>query len=282
MAKMTVEQLQAALKDPSYTARTDEQLQSEAQNRYTSTYNQKKLAAQQNYDTSDLAYQQQLKTLQDTLASNQQALAKNTMDSIASADRYTVTRGMQRSSYGAANRASIQNKGNESLAALLKQYSTDAGGIEHNRTLLARQLADTLARYDIDYLNDVQAYIDEQKQIDYERQAAATEAANALQMQLFEYSQKYGKSGGGGGGRRSYSGTTPPPTDDNPPPTSLYDDLNQKETYKTYKLNPSFGTANQTTGKQNAFKRAASKVATAKSNASNMVKYRTKANSAKK
>ena len=281
MAKMTVEQLQAALKDPSYTARTDEQLQSEAQNRYTSTYNQKKLAAQQNYDTTDLAYQQQLKTLQDTLASNQQALAKNTMDSIASADRYTVTRGMQRSSYGAANRASIQNKGNESLAALLKQYSTDAGGIENNRTLLARQLANTLAQYDIDYLNDVQAYIDEQKQIDYERQAAATEAANALQMQLFEYSQKYGKSGGGGG-RRSYSGTTPPPTDDNPPPTSLYDDLNQKETYKTYKLNPSFGTANQTTGKQNAFKRAASKVATAKSNASNMVKYRTKANSAKK
>lgn len=282
MAKMTVEQLQAALKDPSYTARTDEQLQSEAQNRYTSTYNQKKLAAQQNYDTTDLAYQQQLKTLQDTLASNQQALAKNTMDSIASADRYTVTRGMQRSSYGAANRANIQNKGNESLAALLKQYSTDAGGIENNRTLLARQLADTLARYDIDYLNDVQAYIDEQKQVDYERQAAATEAANALQMQLFEYSQKYGKSGGGGGGRRSSYGTTPPPTDDNPPPTSLYDDLNQKETYKTYKLNPSFGTANQTTGKQNAFKRAASKVATAKSNASNMVKYRTKANSAKK
>ena len=282
MAKMTVEQLQASLKDPSYTVRTDEQLQSEAQNRYTSTYNQKKLAAQQNYDTTDLAYQQQLKTLQDTLASNQQALAKNTMDSIASADRYTVTRGMQRSSYGAANRASIQNKGNESLAALLKQYSTDAGGIENNRTLLARQLADTLAQYDIDYLNDVQAYIDEQKQVDYERQAAATEAANALQMQLFEYSQKYGKSGGGGGGRRSSSGTTPPPPDDNSDFKSLYDDLNQKETYKTYKLNPSFGTANQTTGKQNAFKRAASKVATAKSNASNMIKYTSKANSAKK
>lgn len=280
MAKMTVEQLQAALKDPSYTARTDEQLQSEAQNRYTSTYNQKKLAAQQNYDTTDLAYQQQLKTLQDTLASNQQALAKNTMDSIASADRYTVTRGMQRSSYGAANRANIQNKGNESLAALLKQYSTDAGGIENNRTLLARQLADTLARYDIDYLNDVQAYIDEQKQVDYERQAAATEAANALQMQLFEYSQKYGKSGGGG--RRSSSGATPPPPDDNPPPTSLYDDLSQKEIYKTYKLNPSFTHANQTTGKQNVFQRTASKVATAKSNASNMVKYTSKANSAKK
>ena len=281
MAKMTVEQLQDALKDPSYTARTDEQLQSEAQNRYTSTYNQKKLAAQQNYDTTDLAYQQQLKTLQDTLASNQQALAKNTMDSIASADRYTVTRGMQRSSYGAANRASIQNKGNESLAALLKQYSTDAGGIENNRTLLARQLADTLAQYDIDYLNDVQAYIDEQKQVDYERQAAATEAANALQMQLFEYSQKYGKSSGGGS-RRSSSGTTPPPPDDSSDSKSLYDDLNQKEIYKTYKLNPSFGTANQTTGKQNVFQRAASKAATAKSNASNMIKYTIKANSAKK
>lgn len=247
MAKMTVEQLQAALKDPSYTTRTDEQLQSEAQNRYTSTYNQKKLAAQQNYDTTDLAYQQQLKTLQDTLASNQQALAKNTMDSIASADRYTVTRGMQRSSYGAANRASIQNKGNESLAALLKQYSTDAGSIENNRTLLARQLADTLAQYDIDYLNDVQAYIDEQKQVDYERQAAATEAANALQMQLFEYSQKYGKSSGGSSSKKSSSSSGSTGTSDSKTSGSLWANIASQAVQKAYSVNPTFGTANQST-----------------------------------
>lgn len=197
MAKMTVEELQASLKDPSYTARTDEELQAAAEKRYQTQYNQQKLTAKQNYEASDLAYQNQLKSLQDTLASNQSTLAKSVQDSVASADRYTITRGMQRSSYGAANRANIQNKGNESLAGLLKQYATDAGGIESNRALLAQQLADTLAQYDIDYLNDVQSYIDEQKQIDYERQAAATEAANALQMQLFEYSRKYGSSGGG-------------------------------------------------------------------------------------
>lgn len=208
MAKMTVEELQANLKDPSYTVRTDEELQAAAEKRYQTQYNQQKLTAQQSYETSDLAYQNQLKALQDTLATNQNTLLKNTMDSMAAADRYTITRGMQRSSYGAANRANIQNKGNEGMAALLKQYATDAGGIESNRTLLAQQLANTLAQYDIDYLNDVQAYIDEQKQIDYERQAAAIEAANALQMQLFEYSRQYGSSGSSSRKKSSSGGDT--------------------------------------------------------------------------
>lgn len=230
---MTVEELQANLKDPSYTARTDEELQAAAEKRFQTQYNQQKLTAQQSYETSDLAYQNQLKALQDTLAMNQNALVKDVQNSLASADRYTITRGMQRSSYGAANRANIQNKGNESMAALLKQYATDAGGIESNRTLLAQQLANTLAQYDIDYLNDVQAYIDEQKQIDYERQAAATEAANALQMQLFEYSRKYGSSGGSSRKKSSSGGTQT--SVDNSSGSSLFDDLSGSSSSSTKK-----------------------------------------------
>ena len=147
---MTVEELQANLKDPSYTARTDEELQAAAEKRYQTQYNQQKLTAQQSYEAKDLAYQNQIQALQDTLAANQNTLMKDVQNSLASADRYTITRGMQRSSYGAANRANIQNKGNESMAALLKQYATESGGIESNRTLLAQQLANTLAQYDID------------------------------------------------------------------------------------------------------------------------------------
>ena len=217
-----------------------------------------------------------MKQLQDTLASNQQELLKNVQDSIASADRYTITRGMQRSSYGAANRANIQGKGQQSLAALLKQYSTDAGGIESSRTLLAQQLADTLAQYDIDYQNDVLAYIDEQKQLDYDRKVAADQYANQLQMQLFEYNQRYGSSGGSGGGGRRYTGYGQ--QDDNPEDSgntdSLWNSLNQQNAYKTYNLSPTFSKANQTkSGKtvvssnQSAMSKAASTASRAKNNA---------------
>ena len=200
MARMTVDELASSLNQDLYTPRTDEELQSAAEKKYQTIYNQQKQTAQQRYETTDLAYKNQLKALEDTLAQDQMALAKSTADSIASQNRYMTTRGMQRSSYGAANQARIQSVGQNNLTALLKQYATDAAGIESNRTLLAQQLADSLAQYDIDYLNDVQAYIEDQKQIDYEREQAALKNQNDVLMALFEYSQKYGNIGGGGGG----------------------------------------------------------------------------------
>lgn len=223
MAKMTVDELTQSLNRDTYTPRTDEQLQQAAENRYQSIYDQKKLTAQQNYAVSDQAYQQQLKQLQDNLAMSQQEVAKDTISGIAAANRYQVTRGMQRSSYGAANQAKLQAAGNANLANLLKQYNTEAGGIESNRTLLAQQLADTLAQYDIDYLNDVKAYVDEQQQLDYDRKVAADQYANELALQLFEISQKYGSYGGSGGGsRRSSGGGSAATTPETPSGSDLY------------------------------------------------------------
>lgn len=228
MAKMTLDQLTESLYKDTYTPRTEDQLRQEAENRYQTQYNQQKLTAQQNFAAKDLAYEQQLKQLQDSLSDSQQALRADTANSIASANRYMITRGMQRSSYGAANQANLFLKGQQNLLNLQKQYDTNAAGIGSNRALLAQQLADTLAQYDIDYLNDVQAYMDEQKQLDYDRQVAAQQYANQLNMQLFELNQQYGKSSGGGGSRRSYSsgGGQTPTTADNPNnPNSLFDDL---------------------------------------------------------
>ena len=275
MAKMTVQELTDALNMETYTPRTEEQLRTEAENRYNSVYNQRRQTARQNYAASDLAYQQQLAQLQGTLANNQQDLMRNVQDSIASADRYTVTRGMQRSSYGAANRANIQNRGNQNLTALLRQYATDANGIANNRTLLAQQLADTLAQYDTDYQNDVLAYMDEQRQTDYDRRVAADQYANQLQMQLFEYSRKYGSSGGGGGSRRSYAGSGQQnDSGDSGNTDSLWNSLNQRNIYRTYNLNPSFSRANQTTSgnpvinsNRSAIERVASTATRARNNA---------------
>lgn len=224
---LTLAQLTEQLNQELYTPRTDEQLRTEAENRYKSQYNKMNLAAKQATETKDLAYQRQLKALEDALAVNQQSLIKDTADSLASANRYQVTRGMQRSSYGAANAARIQNVGQNNLTSLLKQYDTDRGDIETNRTLLAGQLAETLAQYDIDMVSDINKYIDEQKQLDYEREQAAIKNKNDILMALYEYGQAAAKkSGGGGSSRRSYSngGTVPAPET---PTSSLWDDLNK-------------------------------------------------------
>lgn len=208
MAKMTVDQLSKNLQDYSYTPRTEEERKTAAENRYKSIYDQKKLSANQSYQTQDLAYENQLADLQNTLSQNQEDLAKQTENSRLQAQRYMITRGMQRSSYGAANDTNIMNSGLASQQKLLNQYQIDANEIGTNRTLLAQQLADTLSQYDTDYQNDVLAYMDELEQTDYEREQAAKEAQNALEMQMFEYYQKYGKSSSSGGSsRRSSSGS---------------------------------------------------------------------------
>lgn len=258
---MTLNELTQKLNQETYVPRTDEQLKSEAEKRYASIYGQKKLTAQQNYDASDLAYQKQLQALTDTLALNQQTLQKETANSIANANRYQITRGMQRSSYGAANNARLEAAGNANLAQLLRQYGTDAGNIESNRTLLARQLADTLAQYDIDYLNDINAYIDEQKQIDYDREQAALQNQNQILMALYEYGKAAG--GGGGGSRRSSGGGQNSSPADNP--NTSDDIIGILNAYSTGDptaakrqamsgVNPTFGKVSQTTSSQQLIK----------------------------
>lgn len=189
MAKMTYDQLVEKLKTNDYTPRTDEQLRAEAENRYSASYNQQKLAAQQSYETSDLGYQQQLKTLEDSLADSQKEITKNTMDSAAAADRYSLTRGMSRASYSVANKARIQNEGINSLAGVMKQYSNQVGSVQASRTQLAQQLANTLAQYDVEHMSNINKYIDDQKKLDYDRKLAADDAYNQLQMALYQYSR---------------------------------------------------------------------------------------------
>lgn len=189
MAKMSYDTLKKSLKTNDYTPRTDEQLRTEAQNKYAASYNQKKLAAQQSYQSNDQIYQQQMQTLADDLANSQQQVIKNTADSVAAANRYSLTRGMARASFSTANNARIQNQGVNNLANLQKQYSGNVGSIQTKRTQLAQQLADTLAQYEVDNMNDINAYIDQQKQLDYDRKAAADKAYNDIQMALYQYSR---------------------------------------------------------------------------------------------
>lgn len=263
---MSLKELTKALKNEEFVARTDEELQKEATGRYTEVYDTLRGTAQQRQQTIDAAYQQELQSLADTLAGSREAVGQAAARGNAAINDYIYGRNMQRTSYGAASEGSVTDAMNKAAAALAQQYNTASSGVENNRVLLAEQLAGTLAQYDKDYLADVQAYIDRQKQIDYDRKVAADAAYNDIQMALYEYGK--GRSGGGGGGRR-YGGSGSVGT--SPVGGNVIDAVNRlsagdptaasrqaasgvnptfgtsHQNTKTATVNPTFGTSNQNT-----------------------------------
>ena len=243
MAKMSMTELTKALRDDAYVGRTDAQLQQEAEARIGENYDVMREAATQRQAAIDEAYARELSSLADTLSAGQQAVEQQAARSNAAINDYVYGRNMQRTSYSAGSQGSIGANLEQAAKLLKQQYDTASSGVENSRILLAEQLAGTLAQYDQDYLTDVQAYIDAQKQIEYDRKAAADAEYNALQMQLFELGKAGGGGGGGGYRRSSGSGSTQQQTNNG----SLWDSLNQRTIYQTYSLNPSFGTVGQTT-----------------------------------
>lgn len=251
MAKMSIDQLTSALRQDEYVAKTDEQLRAEAEKRVGETYDTMRGAAQQRQATIDEAYARELQSLEDSLAKGTQAISQEVGRANANIDKYVNTRSMQRTSYSAGSKGSIYANMMKAAEALRKQYDTASSGIENSRVLLAEQLAGTLAQYDKDYLTDVEAYINEQKQLDYDRKVAADEMYNQLQTQLFELG-KSGSGGGGGGYRRYGSGSTTSPTTSNKDVIGM---LNQYSGAKpnagsqqaSMGVNPTFGKSNQNT-----------------------------------
>ena len=259
---MSLNELTNSLRMEEFAGRTDEQLQQEAEQRIGESYGVMREAATQRQAAIDEAYARELSSLANTLSEGQQAVAQQAARSNAAIDDYVYGRSMQRTSYGANSKGSIGTNLAKAAQVLQRQYDTASSGVENSRILLAEQLAGTLAQYDQDFLTDVQAYIDAQKQIDYDRKVAADAEYNALQMQLFELGKAGSRSSGG---RRSSSGSGSP----GPQYTGdLLANLASRTIQKVYALNPSFGMATQTaqatlkTAVKNAAKNAASNAKT--------------------
>ena len=187
---MTVDELRQQLAMNTYTPKTDDQMRTEAQNKYTSAYNQKKLAAQQQYDTTDLALSNQLASLGQSYDKLREQTEKSVRSSVSNLDRYSLQRGMQRSSYNAASIANIYAEGNKSIADIGMQEANARNDLEGQRAQLAGQLADKLAQYDIDYASDVDAYFNELQDQNLQRSQAADQYQNQLLMALYEYGRQ--------------------------------------------------------------------------------------------
>jgi hypothetical protein len=184
MAK-SLEELMAQIQknQQAYTPLTQQQMQEQATNRYKPVYDQKKLSAQQAFDTSDQALAQQLAGLQANYDKQRQQSRENTALTYSAADRQSLGRGMQRSSYNNATLANINLKGNEALQAISDTQAAQEKYIGEQRALMSQQLASQLAQYDAAQQAEILAYIDELQAREYDR----AQQANQLAMQLYEY-----------------------------------------------------------------------------------------------
>lgn len=185
----SLEDLQRQLNTSTYTPKTDEQIAQQAQNQFRSQYDAQRLAAQQQADATDLGLQQQLAQLGTSYDRQAEEAQKATRQAMSQFDRYSLGRGMQRSSYNAASLANINNQGNKTLADIQQARTDQEGNIAAQRALAQQQLAAQLANLDTGYAADVQAAIDQIRDQEYERGLAGQQYQNQLLMQLYQMGQ---------------------------------------------------------------------------------------------
>ena len=188
MAQSTeLENLIKQLQTSTYTPKTQEELQQKAQNRYQSVYDQKRLSAQQEYERSAAAIDKQIAGLGATYDKQREQSAKSYAQAYSQADRNLLSKGMQRSSYGAQVLSNVQLEGAEAQQEIADQEAAKKTGLEDEQALLAQQLATQLKEYDAQQAADILAYMEELEQEEYDREQQSIQYQNQLSMQIYEY-----------------------------------------------------------------------------------------------
>ncbi len=229
---LSYDQLKALLEKPSYAKRTDAELQQAASDYYDPIYNTQTLSAQQQADTTNAAYDQQLSALGADYEKQRKSAAEQTAAAKYGADRSALTRGMGRSSYNNANLSLLDKAGNETLAGINSAEGTARQGIESSKALTTQQLAQTLAGLQTNKAKEMASYQNQLRDSDYEKELSALQYRNELEQMLANYQvdlEKYGLvSGGGRSGRSGGSGNSGSSSSINP-----LTDLVSKQTTST-------------------------------------------------
>ncbi len=192
---MTLAELTQALGGGGYTPKSEEEMEAQARRRYQGEYDARRLGARQTYEEGDAALSRQMAGLDQGYEDQMARLMRETDKSVRESGRGALMRGMQRSSYSAQTQAGIREAGLNGLAGLRQSLMDEKNALEERRALLARQLADKLAQYDVSYATDVQAYLDTLRDKEQERAREAKEYADKIAMALYEYGQKAAKGG---------------------------------------------------------------------------------------
>jgi len=195
-----------------YTARSDDELRKLAEQQYQSYYDQLRNAARQKQERESLALENQRAGIQQAYQKQRDASDKSYRQAYSQADRETLRRGMQRSSYAAQRLANVQQEGIEANQNIWDQQRTAEGNLDAQIAQLSGQLADTLAGYDANQAADVLKRYNELQSEEYDRAREAEQYAESIrqwQTQFDESVRQFNQlhptdAGGGGGG--GYSG----------------------------------------------------------------------------
>lgn len=231
-----------------YKKKTDEELKQMAQQEFDAYYDTQRLGAQQQFERNDLALQQQKAALDYAFQKQQEAAEKEYNKVYSQADRQLLSRGMQRSSYGAQTLANIRQQQADVYMDLENQLAAKGNDIEAQRVQLGEQYAAQANQFDAAQAADELNRLRELQDQEYERGVAADKAQNDFNMQLYaainqaerdaieddrwerefaEDKRRYEESknptsGGGGGGGGDKQPTETPTT---PPASGGWEDL---------------------------------------------------------
>ncbi len=181
-----LQDLISQLQQQTYTPKTDEEMRQQAEGEYQSYYDQLRLAAQQQKESTDLALQQQREGLQASYDKQREQSEKAYGDAYSTAGREQLERGMARSSYGAQTLANIDTQGAEAQQAISEQQTAAEGNIDAQRTQLASQLAAQISQYSASQAADVLNRMRELEDQEYDRSTAAQQYNNSLAQQIYQ------------------------------------------------------------------------------------------------
>ena len=179
-----LEELLKSLQVKDYTPLTPEQMKQQAENEYKSYYDQLRLASKQSTERQNLALENQKAGLQQTYDRQRKDSAEQYRQAYSQADRHSLSRGMQRSSYNNQTLANIDQKAAEAQQDIQNAQATEENKISGQQTQLAAQLADQLLQYDASQAADIMKRIDELEAREYDRQTTAENNRNTLGLQI--------------------------------------------------------------------------------------------------
>lgn len=170
---------------PTWKARTAAERNQIAQDEYKALYDQYRLNAQQAYDTSDLALQQQRAGIADTYNQQREQSAQNYRQAVSDSDRAMLQRGLQRSTYGAQLANGLRQKGIDAQQALWEAQGKAEMNIDQQRALAAQQLAQQLQQYGNSEASEARKYARQLEEQDYERGLQGAQYQNQLFGQIY-------------------------------------------------------------------------------------------------
>lgn len=201
-APKSVDELAESLSASQFTPKTDAELRAQAETMYKNQRDQAILSAQQSHDSSVAALNSQLAALDTAYARQAEQQKRATAASRANADRQSLSRGMQRSSYNNATLANIDLAGEKALAQIAQNQTNDVNSVNSQISQLQQQLQQNISSANSSFENSVLAKLAELQADQYSKQQTAQATNNDILMQLYQLQKNAegAKSSGRGGG----------------------------------------------------------------------------------